>query len=83
MGVCLFEGQHHRIDIKHYPLDQYAFALMYFTGSDLFNRQMRMKAHNRGLLLSDHGLKKKERNGMHKIWKGGDIPTLTTEKQIF
>jgi DNA polymerase/3'-5' exonuclease PolX len=59
MGVCLFEDQHHRIDIKHYPVEQYAFALMYFTGSDLFNRQMRMKAHNRGLLLSDHGLKMK------------------------
>ena len=59
MGVCYFEGQHHRIDIKHYSVDQYAFALMYFTGSDLFNRQMRMVAHSKGLMLSDHGLKPK------------------------
>jgi DNA polymerase/3'-5' exonuclease PolX len=36
---------------------------MYFTGSDMFNRQMRMVAHNKGLMLSDHGLKPKERNG--------------------
>jgi DNA polymerase lambda len=39
MGVCIFEDNlHHRIDFKHYPVDQYAFALLYFTGSDLFNR---------------------------------------------
>jgi len=44
---------------------------MYFTGSDLFNRQMRIRAHNKGLLLSDHGLRAKERNGFNKIWKGG------------
>ena len=80
MGVCLFEGQHHRIDIKHYPVEQYAFALMYFTGSDLFNRQMRMAAHNKGLMLSDHGLKTKERNGLKKIWKGGEIPLMRTEE---
>lgn len=83
MGVCVWEGEHHRIDIKHYPVEQYAFALLYFTGSDLFNRQMRLKAHNRGLMLSDTTLKKKERNGMSKIWKGGDIPLLRTEKEIF
>jgi DNA polymerase/3'-5' exonuclease PolX len=52
---------------------------MYFTGSDLFNRQMRMVAHNKGLLLSDHGIKRKERNGQKKIWKGGAIPVLKTE----
>lgn len=79
MGVCLLEGQHHCIDIKHYPVEQYAFALMYFTGSDIFNRQMRMVAHSKGLLLSDHGIKKRERNGQKKIWKGGDVPTLKTE----
>lgn len=39
MGVCQFEDElHHRIDFKHYPVDHYAFALLYFTGSDLFNR---------------------------------------------
>jgi DNA polymerase/3'-5' exonuclease PolX len=83
MGVCYFEGEHHRIDIKHYPVEQYAFALMYFTGSDLFNRQLRMAAHNKGLLLSDHGIKSKERNGQTKIWKGGAIPVLKTEEEIF
>lgn len=38
MGVCQLDGIHHRIDLKLYPVEQYAFALLYFTGSDLFNR---------------------------------------------
>lgn len=39
MGVCRFEEPtHHRIDIKYYPLEQYAWALLYFTGSGEFNR---------------------------------------------
>ena len=44
---------------------------------------MRMVAHNKGLLLSDHGLKKKERNGIKKIYKGGDLPLMKTEEEIF
>lgn len=84
MGVCrLGEETHHRIDLKHYPVEQYAFALLYFTGSDLFNREMRMHAHEKGLMLSDHNIKKKERNGQGKIWKGGKIPVCYTEKDIF
>lgn len=78
MGVCVWEGEHHRIDIKHYPVEQYAFALLYFTGSDIFNRQTRMAAHNLGLMLSDHGLTTKERNGHNKIYKGGKLPVLRT-----
>lgn len=42
-----------------------------------------MAAHNKGLILSDHGLAKKERNGMNKIYKGGSLPILKTEQEIF
>lgn len=38
-------------------MDQYAFALLYFTGSDLFNREMRLTAMEKGLMLSDHDIK--------------------------
>ena len=83
MGVCFFEGQHHRIDIKHYPVSEYAFALMYFTGSDVFNRQVRTTALTQGLKLSDKGFETVERNGKHRVWKGGAIPMMRTEEDIF
>lgn len=59
MGVCKLEGEgrkHRRIDIKVYPKDQYGFAILYFTGSDYFNRSMRLFAEQKGFTLSDHGL---------------------------
>lgn len=57
-GVCVFEDEiHHRIDLKLYPRHQYAFALLYFTGSDMFNRAMRLEAMGKGLILSDHDIR--------------------------
>jgi DNA polymerase/3'-5' exonuclease PolX len=57
MGVCQFEGEcHHRIDIRFYPLEEYSFALMYFTGSMMFNRSIRLHAISLGLQLSDLGV---------------------------
>jgi DNA polymerase/3'-5' exonuclease PolX len=46
MGICKLDDKHpaRRIDIKAYPLDQYGFALLYFTGSGNFNRSMRLFA---------------------------------------
>jgi DNA polymerase lambda len=43
MGVCKApkDSCFRRIDIKVYPKGQYGFALLYFTGSDIFNRSMR------------------------------------------
>jgi len=41
MGVCKLFGsdaKFRRIDIKEYSKYQYPFALLYFTGSDIFNR---------------------------------------------
>ncbi|RYH12931.1 hypothetical protein EON65_36920, partial [archaeon] len=40
MGVCQLtaQGIHRRIDIKIYPRSLFALALLYFTGSDHFNR---------------------------------------------
>lgn len=41
MGVCLLPGEgklHRRIDIKTYPQELLPFAILYFTGSDHFNR---------------------------------------------
>ena len=43
MGICHMEDAlNHRIDIKYYPREEFAFAVLYFTGSDIFNRKMRL-----------------------------------------
>ena len=58
MGICKLDAKslHRRIDIKVYPHDQYAFALLYFTGSGNFNIRMRTNALKQGYSLSDFGL---------------------------
>jgi DNA polymerase/3'-5' exonuclease PolX len=63
MGFCLLpafhpfhSGVHRRLDIKVYPSSQFPFALLYFTGSDHFNRSMRFYAKTKMWTLSDHGL---------------------------
>ena len=45
-----------RLDLKVYPVEEFAYALLYFTGSDHFNRSMRHYAKCRGYSLSDHGI---------------------------
>ena len=49
-----------------YPYDEYAYALLYFTGSDHCNRSMRYHAGKLQppLTLSDHGLRSKGRGGV-------------------
>lgn len=59
MGICRLPydaSKHRRIDIKVYHPDQWPFALLYFTGSDHYNRSMRFLAKKKGYSLSDQGL---------------------------
>ena len=81
MGVCMLpDSKARRIDIKVYPKEQYGFALLYFTGSDYFNRSMRLFADKKGFSLSDHGLTPtiKAAGGL-KVSKGINIPCQTEE----
>lgn len=56
-GVCkLPESLHRRLDIKIYPRQYYAWALVHFTGSANFNRSMRLFAKKKGYRLSDEGI---------------------------
>lgn len=45
MGVCRLPDEpdaiYRRIDIRFWPKDQYPLALLYFTGSDELNKEMR------------------------------------------
>ena len=63
MGICKLhsfedssETKHRRLDIKSYPRRMYPFALLYFTGSDHWNRSIRHFAKKKGFSLSDLGL---------------------------
>ena len=49
-------AKHRRIDIKVYEPQQFATALLYFTGSGRFNRSMRMYVNNLGWHLDYKGL---------------------------
>lgn len=78
MGVCVFEDKiHHRIDIKYYPTAEYPYALLYFTGSDMFNRSMRLYASKIGIQLSDHGAVARRKHLNDELWDK-PIPQCTT-----
>lgn len=65
MGVCQLDPKlpHRRIDIKCFPKEQFGCAVLYFTGSDFFNRSMRYFAKKKGFLLAEHGLYEAHRSG--------------------
>ncbi|KAK7930276.1 hypothetical protein WMY93_006671 [Mugilogobius chulae] len=86
MGVCRLPGpnqRHRRLDIIVVPYDEFACALMYFTGSAHFNRSMRALAKTKQMSLSEHSLNKQVvRQGSLKVHGGTPVPTLT-EKDVF
>ena len=45
-----------RVDFLYTPPDEYAFALLYFTGSKIFNTVVRQRALDMGYTLNEHGL---------------------------
>ncbi|KAK9754821.1 DNA polymerase beta thumb [Popillia japonica] len=59
MGVCRLEsdGISRRLDIHLTPFDQYYCSILYFTGSDMFNRGMRAHAAEKGFILNEHALR--------------------------
>lgn len=72
MAVCRLgaKGMSRRLDILISPPSEYAFALLYFTGSDKFNIKMRKHALARNISLNEHG-----------FTPAG--PFMATEKDIF
>jgi len=45
-----------RLDFLYAPPNEYAFALLYFTGSKIFNTVMRQTALNQGCTLNEHAI---------------------------
>jgi len=55
MAVSQISSKSRRLDILITPPKEYAFALLYFTGSDKFNVAMRKHALTKGYSLNEHG----------------------------
>ncbi|KNZ71918.1 DNA polymerase lambda [Termitomyces sp. J132] len=93
-GLCRIpdrgDAKRRRIDFLTVPWASRGAALLYYTGDDIFNRAMRMKANVLGYSLNQRGLfggvVRDPRNRRVKLNKG--IPTGTliaseTEEEIF
>ena len=63
-----------RLDLLLTPADEYAYALLYFTGSDKFNVAFRSHALSRGYTLNEHT--------MTHVETGQTVPA-ETEADIF
>ena len=60
MGVCrLPDGMHRRLDLRSVPPEQFHFATLYFTGSNLLNVKMRLRAIELGMTLNEYRLERK------------------------
>uniref|UniRef100_K3WBD7 DNA polymerase n=1 Tax=Globisporangium ultimum (strain ATCC 200006 / CBS 805.95 / DAOM BR144) TaxID=431595 RepID=K3WBD7_GLOUD len=84
MGVCRVSTDlpHRRLDIRIYPRACFGFAMLYFTGSDHFNRSMRLFARKKGWNLSDRNLMPVDRVNGKEICKG-DTVVCTSEVDVF
>merc|ERR1711966_224887 len=54
------DGIHRRVDFLYTSPQEYPFALLYFTGSKVFNTVVRQKANDLGLTLNEHELSFKQ-----------------------
>ena len=68
-----------RIDFLYTPPNEYAFALLYFTGSKIFNTVMRQRALNMGYTFNEHGIYKLENKKKGSLLEN----TFPDEKSIF
>ena len=76
MGICRLPGEKaRRLDLLITPEKEYGFAVLYFTGSDKFNVEMRRIVLEKGYSLNEHGLTAKEGYPTP--------PVLLTEEDIF
>ncbi len=75
MAVCQVEpGKYRRLDLLMTPAAEYAYAILYFTGSAAFNVAFRNFAADRGFRLNEHGL---------LPLKDAVVPPMRTEADIF
>ncbi|KAH8070726.1 DNA-directed DNA polymerase [Aureococcus anophagefferens] len=72
-------GAHRRVGVKCYAPQHYAFALVYFSSGDHFNRAIRSLAKAQGYSLCDTGLRASARSGS---CYGGDGKYVSNKIQV-
>ncbi|CAH3155604.1 unnamed protein product [Porites lobata] len=82
MPFCILpkakEKIHRRIDIRLIPNDQYYCGILYFTGSDEFNRRMRQHALDNRFTINEYSIRPLGSTGV----PGEPIP-VSSEEEIF
>ncbi|TNN66825.1 DNA polymerase beta [Liparis tanakae] len=86
MGVCQLQPSeedeeeylHRRIDIRLIPKDQYYCGVLYFTGSDIFNKNMRTHALEKGFTLNEYTIRPLGVTGV-----AGEPLLVDSERDIF
>lgn len=84
MGVCRHPAEDEkeflfrRIDIRIIPYDQYPCALLYFTGSDQFNKTMREHALKQGFTINEYTIRPVGVTGV-----AGEPLPVESEEDIF
>lgn len=88
MGICKLPSNskgtyntYRHMDIRFVPYNSKGTAMLYFTGSFEYNKQMRYKANDKGYMLSEYGIYKYTKDKAGKKIKGEqvDIPFHTEE----
>jgi DNA polymerase/3'-5' exonuclease PolX len=76
MAICsLPSAKARRLDILVTPVNEFPFAVFYFTGSDTFNVAVRSHAQSRGYTLNEHGVV--------LLSKGISVMGIRNEKELF
>ena len=79
--IARLPGENHiarRVDFLYTKPEEFPFAILYFTGSKIFNTVMRQHALNMGYTFNEHGIyhmenKKKGKQVDHKFYNEKDI----------
>ncbi|XP_074979528.1 DNA polymerase beta isoform X2 [Caretta caretta] len=84
-GVCQLTSEedgtnypYRRIDIRLIPKDQYYCGVLYFTGSDIFNKNMRTHALEMGFTINEYTIRPLGVTGV-----AGEPLPVESEKDIF
>lgn len=80
MAICRFAKDQpaRRLDLLIVPEEEYAYSLLYFTGSDRFNVAFRQHALTKGYTLNEHVL-----TPVNPAQPVKPVPAMQTEKDIF